>query len=473
LDFNVTNKKWADRFRVSVNGSEYYKEVQNGQVLSARPFGNVFYEGGGWTVTGFYEKTLGDKFKFSTNTAVSRVKVIFVDTTANIYSWSGDIISRNISQRGELVAAQNSDRDFDNIANRTTLVWTPSLSDKITLSNLVANQSNVGRDFEEEDPERVVFTKEQSIFKNVLGLEYRRLLFNDKLGISLAGKLYSFKLDGVDPNTFRPVSADGNEIGYYATAKYSFTDRLFVRASYENALRIPTSAQFFGNGADVGQNLLLGPETSDNYNVGFSYTSPRAREVRFLLAASGFVRQQQDLIFLNSFQFPRFINADNVETLGAEGALTVWFRENFQLTINATRLRQRYGEITSLSQSTFLEGTDFPNVPKWFYNARLTYNNKNLLGDRNFFAAYIQHKYVDEFNFLNASGGPDQPIPENSLLHAQRRTYLGVNLTFQDGKYGVAINANNIFNADLFDNFSVPRPGRNYNIRLSYNLRDF
>lgn len=467
LNLNISNKKWTDRFRISANANEYYKEVQNGNIIGNFPFGEVFYDGGGWSISGLYEKTLGDKLKFVTNTAVSRVNVIFVDTTANDYQWDGSILRRVEGQRGELVAAQNSDRDFDNIANRTTLVWTPNLRNKIMVSNLFAGQSNIGRDFE-TSVERDAFAREQSNYKNVIGLEYQRLLLQDKLTLTAAGKYYIFDLDGVDPSTLLPVSTSGNDIGYYATAKYNVTDRFFLRASYENALRIPTADQFFGNGANVGQNLLLNPETSDNYNLGFSFSSPQKKSFRFLIAGSGFIRQQMNLIFLNANSFPRFINADNVGTLGGEISSTIWYGDHFKLNVNATRLRQNYGEISSLDQSEFLEGTPFPNVPKWFYNARLSYVNRKLIGDGNSFSAYVQHKYVDEFNFNNIS----TVITEDNLVPVQRRTDLGISLTFQDGKYGVAANANNIFNADVFDNFSVPRPRRNFNIRLSYNFQD-
>ncbi|MEM1359263.1 MAG: hypothetical protein AAGF89_13730, partial [Bacteroidota bacterium] len=157
------------------------------------------------------------------------------------------------------------------------------------------------------------------------------------------------------------------------------------------------------------------------------------------------------------------------ETIGGEGSLSLWFRDIFRLDVNATRIRQVYGEIRSLSQTESLEGTDFPNVPKWFYNTRLTYTNTELLGAGNQLAVYGQYKYVDQFNFLNVAGTFDPA----SFVPVQKRLDFGLNLSFQEGKYGVSLNANNILDAEVFDNFSVPRPGRNYNVRLSYRLDNF
>ncbi|MEL7160370.1 MAG: TonB-dependent receptor, partial [Bacteroidota bacterium] len=207
----------------------------------------------------------------------------------------------------------------------------------------------------------------------------------------------------------------------------------------------------------------------DNVNLGFSYASARKHDLRFLLTANGFLRAQNNLIFLNAAAFPRNINADDVESRGVEGSLNVWFRDAFRLNLNATRLNQVYGEVRSLSQAESLEGTDFPNIPKWFYNARLTYTNDRLLGPANVLSAYTQYKYVDQFNFLNVAGTFDPA----SFVPVQKRVDVGINITLQDGKYGLSFNANNILDAEVFDNFSVPRPGRNFNFRLSYRIDDF
>ncbi len=317
--------------------------------------------------------------------------------------------------------------------------------------------------------ERDVLARKQTLFKDVLGLQYQRKMINNRLLFSLAAKLYYYELDGVDPNALTDVFASGTDYGYYATAKYDFSERFFVRASYENALRVPTFTQFFGNGTNIRSNLTLQPENSNNFNLGLSYASPRQRDLRVLVSANGFTRAQQDLIFPNANTFQRYENADNANTLGVESSIKFWFRDALRLDVNATRLRQEYGEITSLTQAGSLEGTDFPNVPKWFYNARLTYTKEGVFGKRNTLSVYTQYKYVDQFNYLNVSGtfDPASYVPE------QTRVDVGLSLSLLDRKYTIAFNANNIFDAEVFDNFSVPRPGRNFNVRLGYQLTDF
>ncbi|MEM9887130.1 MAG: TonB-dependent receptor [Bacteroidota bacterium] len=465
---DVRNKSWADRLRLSFNANDFYKEVQNGGIIGNLAFGDVFYDGGGFAAAALYEKSLGDRLYLSTNSIFSRTNLLFVDTTANVYSWSGEVLARRPNARGEFGRSSISDRDFDNIANRFTLRWSLSPQDELILSNLIARQSTIGRD-EERPIERDPLTETQVLLKDVVGLQYQRKLLEEKLILSAAAKFYYFDLSGVDPNALTPVRTDGTDYGYYLTAKYNFTDRFFVRASFEDALRIPTFTQFFGNGTNVRQNLILAPENSDNYNVGISFASPRNKNLRFLTTVNGFARFQENLIFLNAATFPSNENADDVETLGVEGSLNIWFRDWLRLDANATRLRQVFGEVTSLSQAKSLEGTDFPNVPKWFYNARLTYTNNELVGEDNTLSIYAQYKFVDRFNFLTAAGVLD----ESNTVPQQERIDVGINILFKDGQYGLAFNVNNILDADLFDNFSIPRPGRNYNVRVNYRLRNF
>ncbi len=120
---DVRGKKWADRFRVSANISDFYKEVQNGAVIGNTAFGSVFYDGGGIALSWLYEKALTDKLQLYTNTAYSDIDLVFADTTADVYSWSGAILTRRPNNRGELSLESLSDRNFSNLANRFNLRW--------------------------------------------------------------------------------------------------------------------------------------------------------------------------------------------------------------------------------------------------------------------------------------------------------------------------------------------------------------
>jgi len=465
---DIRNKPWADQFRLSANYSDFYKEVQNGGAITQFAFGDVNYEGTAAAYSLNYSKTFGEKLYLATTTNYNNNNIIFTDTSANIYSWSGEVIQRNERQRGELGENSLTDRDFSNIVNRINLSYRLSPKDELLLSNLLAHQTTVGRD-ETKSIERDFLTNNQYLTKNILGLQYQRKLLADKLTLAVAGKLYYFNITGIEARSSTEVTATGEQLGYYATAKYDFTERFFVRGSYESALRIPTFNQYFGNGANILSNVELQPESSDNFNLGFSYRNATDRAFSYGITANGFLRGQNDIIYLTTEQFQQFRNAEEVRTIGVEGDLFIEWRQ-LRLQYNITRLKQTYESIDSNNPSAqFLVGTPFPNNPTFFTNARLSYQLTDLVGEDDALRLYTQYKYVDEFNFINVGKVYD---PAN-FVPVQHRVDVGLVYSLWNEKISLALNANNILDADIFDNFSIPRPGRNFNFKLIYTINEF
>ncbi|MGB3468037.1 MAG: hypothetical protein WBA74_22315, partial [Cyclobacteriaceae bacterium] len=78
-------------------------------------------------------------------------------------------------------------------------------------------------------------------------------------------------------------------------------------------------------------------------------------------------------------------------------------------------------------------------------------------------------KYVDRFNFIFESSNSDDQF----FVPVQRRIDMGVSYSSPKDRVILAVNINNITNDELFDNFKVPRPGRNYNLRIIYKFNNF
>ena len=58
-------------------------------------------------------------------------------------------------------------------------------------------------------------------------------------------------------------------LGYSGAFRYQLLPWLNVKASYQHALRLPTTSELFGDGAQVTTSPYIEPEESDNINVGF------------------------------------------------------------------------------------------------------------------------------------------------------------------------------------------------------------
>ncbi|MEM6377471.1 MAG: TonB-dependent receptor [Bacteroidota bacterium] len=466
----IRNKPWADLLRISTSYTDFYKEIQHGGLVERLAYGEAAFDGNSQNIFVNYEKSFGEKLSLSSVFSLSNENLLFSDTTRNVFSWSGEIVSRG-SSGGEFGGASLSDRDQPGIVNRTSLKYTPGQNDRLTLSNLFANQRITGRD--EVIPEEIdVLTQTQTLRKNILGLEYRRTFLDQKLELSAAGKLYYYNLDGVDGRAFTPVQNDDITYGWYGTAKYNFSSNLFVRGSYEKAWRIPNFAQFFGDGANIIANINLSPESSDNYNLGVSYR-PRSKSsnFRYGVEVNGFYRGQNDIIFLSPNIIQQYINAEEVRTIGVEGEVFVDFLDHFRVTGNVTRLSKTYESIDENKvNSQFLVGTTFPNTPDFFANARLEYRVTGLLGKDDRLSVYTQYRYVDEFNFINVG----QVRNDENWVPVQNKIDAGFDYRLPSStNLAINFNVNNVMDDQLFDNFKIPRPGRNYNVSIRYQIDNF
>lgn len=468
LSLHVSNKKWADRFRLSAHLTSFDKELQNGGIITNFPIGAARYAGEGTVFSLQYAKRLGDRLDFQTYASYSNTNQIWEDTTANVYSWSGEVISRNVSTRGEFGQAALTDRDFTNYVNRSNLIYQLSDNDELLLSNLYAHQTTVGRD-ETKELERDPLREAQYLTKNILGLQYQRQLFSDKLTLAVAGKWYYYKVMGIESRSFSEVSKDDRQLGYYGSMKYDLTPRMFVRASYERALRIPTFYQFFGNGASILSNVELRPETSDNYNFGWAYRSKSGGKLRYRIEVNGFLRGQNDIIYLTNDQFQRYRNSEEVRTVGLEGEFTLSVWDRLQFTGNITHLQATYESIEAANTSAqFLVGTTFPNIPSLFSTTRLSYELKDLIQADDRFQLYVQHKFVDEFNYINVGKVYDA----DNYIPVQHTLNTGFTYSIAKEKIKLAFNVVNLLDAEIYDNYKVPRPGRSFNTKLIYQINN-
>ncbi|MEM9681299.1 MAG: hypothetical protein AAF901_13330, partial [Bacteroidota bacterium] len=77
------------------------------------------------------------------------------------------------------------------------------------------------------------------------------------------------------------------------------------------------------------------------------------------------------------------------------------------------------------------------------------------------------------FNIRPVPEGADEDSNPNDFVPTQDRFDMGVSLKLFERKVTAAFNAINVTDEDLFDNFSIPRPGRNFNFKLIYEISNF
>ncbi|MCF0055241.1 TonB-dependent receptor [Dyadobacter sp. CY356] len=470
ISIGTHSKPWADELRLSMNLSGGSKELQNGARVTGTAFGEAKYKAENMTAVLKYEKSFWkQRALFSAAANYSRQTLNYVDTTKNVYSWSGKIIGRR-GAAGEYYQA-NSDTYIHSWINRSSLTVNLHANHKLLFSNLYAKQKLTGINHLEEDPADDYLRIAQYLTKNVAGAQYDGLFLN-RLSFSAAIKRYDYILDGAENNTFELVKKKDGIWGWNSALKYDIASGIFTRASFEKGYLIPQFAQFVGNGADIVRNTDLLPESSDNLNVGAVISRPISKNLNIFTSVNGFYRSQHDIIFIGNGVIRRYDNADQVRTLGVEGDLTLSYKDAFNLKTNLTLLSKTFTKMR-LPESQFLVGTDFPNNPRFYGNAELSWQKPGLLSADDRFRAYLFYNYIAPFNHITVGKGNSIKNTPEAYVPVQHRLDAGFSYKFSKQGLTASLNVINVLNAKLFDNYMVPRAGTNFNVKLIYELSNF
>ncbi|GAB3504976.1 TonB-dependent receptor [Emticicia fontis] len=466
----VHSKSWADELRLTLNYSKGYKQLQNGARISHIPFGEVEYHAENIATTLKYDKSfLNEKVIFRTIGNFSDQLLNYRDTTSNVYSWSGKIVGRNTP--GEYTADQLTDNYSRSLINRSSLIVQLAPNHKLLASNLYAYQRLKGTDHLEKDIEKDYLRIPQSLTKNISGVQYEGIYFSH-FTFSTAIKRFDFILNGAENNTFAMVKKKDGFWGWNVGLKYDIKDNLFARVSYEKGYLIPQFFQFVGNGADILRNTNLMPESSNNLNAGISYLDKSDHILTLSSTINGFYRRQNDIIFLGSGVARVYENADQVRTLGVEGEATVRYNKAFSLSTNITFMRKNFTAVKD-PRNQYLVGAAFPNNPNFFGNVEFAWQ-KNSFGIKNsLFRAYAFYNYVAPFNHILIGKNNSIKTTPDSFVPVQHRLDIGCSYKFPKQNLTASINVLNVLNADLYDNFLVPRAGTNFNVKLIYELTKF
>lgn len=472
LTAGLMNQRWADDFQLGVTYADIYRQYQNGLAIGTVPFGEAQYKANNYTLSLKYEKSFNDKATISSLTSYGRLNYVFTDTTKNIYSWTGKVIRRSNfggesnNHAGPLFPHITT----DGVVNRTTLAVALGKAGRLTFSNFYAWKKQIGHDpFTNESEGEVDYLKRpQDLTKNITGLQYETNWLQNRLTALVAGKLFYFNQQGIERLTNLPISSSAVKPGGNGSLKYALTDQFFVRTSFEHALRIPDFVEVFGDNATIVSNLGIQPERSNNANLGAAFT--RHFGQKFLnVEVNGFYRAQKNRIVLNANNgvFARYENRQEVTVKGAEMAIKTSPLTNLLATVNLTYQDIRIVKMADRTQQ-FMEGLRLPNEPIFFFNTELRYTFRNLPHD-NHLGIFVFYNRINEFAHIltGAQYNPDNYVPAQNILDA------GASYKFLNKHLTASLNIQNVLNSELYDYYRVPRPGRNVNVQLIYELSNF
>lgn len=476
----LSNRTWADEIKFELSTFSNRREQQH-PALMTDPYGAVLSKQSSIIPSINYKKSLfNDKLNINQFLTYSNLNINRVDTLRGQYDWFGNF-SPNPLKIGESRQPSNSDINSRNFTSRTNLSFRLAENHSLELNNVFTSASRDGLDplgarFSGTDID--VLSIKSSYRKLVTALGISSDFLDKKLNHVLMGKFFNYSASGVEAYEARPVfsnevkNVSGNSWGIADAIKYEINNRSLVRFSVEYANRLPDQNELFGDAIFVVPNFDLKPERSLNFNLGYRYNKASA----YTFEANTFYRRTKNLILLVPIQQPyaHFENQENVKGYGVELDGNVYLTKNLIVNANATFQDLRLFDVSTADGGLEKNNARLRNTPYFFANAGLNYN-------LNKFKAYGYYSFVREYYLetipkrLESGGflglGSSANINSLLLIPNQHLVTVGANYAFLANQLSLGVEAKNLLDNNLYDNYRVQKAGRSFHLKLNYIIK--
>lgn len=479
LQVGLRNKSWADELVLSTAYSYRHDEIQHGPVVRETPAGEATRELSSFIQKVRYKKLLGQNVELDYFGMYALTNDVADDSTKNFYDWTGTILPIP-NNSGSEVTGRPTNRNANNLGttHRVTASWKLSNKHKLTASNFYSFLRQVGDDpygirLEIQEEELDPNTVPSKFSKNILGFELTSSWIKDKFSSIVFYKNYDYSARSIDITQERvdvlPTrNNEANNHGQGLALKYEFNPNLFIRTSYERTVRIPNEAEIYGNFTTILPNYEIRPEQSDNLNLGLFAQHNWDSHRTISIDINGFLRDQKDLIRLDALaagELARFINEDQAEAIGLELSARAQPLKPLDITFNFTYQNVTLAESDQVQNDSFV-GVQIPNIPDLFFNSSVQYSKSSLWKEDDDFRLFWNYFFVDQFSVTYVIN-EDNANPDN-LVPTQNQHDVGFSYAPKPQGLSFSFQVNNVLNEQVFDNFRIPKPGRNYLLKISY-----
>ena len=465
LEIGIRNKSWADNFFVTASYHKVDKELQTGQIQSI-VYGEAKRNQESWSLSARY-----DKHNFLINNLYLNLLCshtwdhsITTDSAYRKYDWNGDWIP---TTRNEITGRERLIRHYKRPLTtiRTNLDYRFNDQHSLNLNYMMYRNGNDRYD----DLDKEFEPTNDHLTKHIVGLSYSQLLFKERMQNTFFVKEYVNRTN-IEQNDHSwitnaddvPKVSTKTYNGYGLGMRYRFAEEISLKASFEHTARLPLAREMLGNGTTVYANLALKPENSDNYNVGVFGNVHLGSGHLLNYELNGYYRHIKDYIHAVLSESEGMIQYDNVAGVnmkGLEGEIRYSYQDWLQLTTNMTwqdaRDKNKYKKD---GKSSITYNNKVPNRPWLFSNSELTLTKNHIFGEGTRLRFSYLYQYVHWF-YLTWEGygskSTKSRIPTQNL-HSATLTY-----SWQNQRYNISLECNNIFDAMAFDNFKLQKPGRN------------
>ena len=474
-DLGFTEQTWADQIYLGLVLTKLDKEIQHAANMKV-PFGDATYD----------QNVLMPYFQYQDRTfliehlslnmfgAFSHLVRNRVDTSRNRYEWSGEISSDN-DDRGEQTYTLNSLTENAQIL-RINLKYRFNEQHKLGYNQIFTH-------LERTDSDPVITNRKDGYFapqnytKHALGLTLQSQWFNELLHTSVFAKWFAYNA-AVSLRTFENgqriafrTYPSKNTPGFGIAASYRLLPNLLISAAVERSVRLPEPDEILGDGLIILPDTSLKPERSLNFNLGATIDILNSRFNSLNLYCNFFYRDVRDQIKKVKASSEGMLIYDNfthVTMTGFDGRLQYRYKQ-FSLTQSVSVLEPIIrSDVNSSGLKMVAKNPKLPNTPFFQANSELRisgvpYNNKNITSNLYWRFAYVG-EFLESIEDYGLREGRYDEVPQQISHHA------GITLALPKQNLALNMNVKNMFNAQLFDNYAVQKPGRAFYVKLSYQL---
>ncbi|MDR2121487.1 MAG: TonB-dependent receptor plug domain-containing protein [Flavobacteriaceae bacterium] len=476
LKIGFVNKSWADRLLFGITLGKEYADIQHANEMKI-VYGKRYRTGSTILPSLTYEKKnlvvkdLNLRFTANYNRNYNRN----YDTANRKYNWLGDYVETN-----HLGESQYSLAKFynDNFSSTTNLSYAVNEKHTFFINNVLTGYERKNNDkVAVAEIGSTLDTMRRANLKDILGLSYR-YRHNDKWNTNLFGKYYYQKVIGpVDVSTVTGHTKYEERTKTFKTKGMGLATTYFLKdiqfkASVEKAYRMPTDTELFGDEVTERGNSSLKGENSMNYNLGVTMNKQLTKHT-FYVDVNLYYRDTKDYIMRlveQRYGNGEYINHGKVQNKGIDAEIRYYYKNKFMLGGNVTyqdmRDKERYEASSTKSSKPSLTYNDkMKNVPYFFGNAEAAYYMHDLWGKSNVLSLGYNFNFMHQFYLQWPSLGSKET---KSVIPHQLSHDISLTYSLKNGRYNVSVEARNLTNTLLYDNYGLQKPGRSFSIKLRY-----
>ena len=470
LELGFVKKPWAERLILRMFAMRLDNEIQSSPIMTVA-YGEARSWRANYGANLRYEQTFKQRLRLEALSGYSYIPIGFSDKSPWLYNWRGEQV-RKRQQLGETDPSRPYDQTLYQQSGFARVLLTLRLAEhhRLALTATPTYTARKGEDRLKLTGERDPLHVRQSLFSLVSALSYVLDAFDDIVENTLFAKHFTYRTDTrerLPGNVYREQDRNLSRFGVGDSLRVRLTRTLYTKASYELTTRLPRPDELLGDGAQIDANPSLLPESSHNANLELTLDQPSQRLGSFRGSINGFLREvDNQILLLSPTGHGSYQNVHDARATGVEGnaGWTSPF-EYLELDANMTYLDFR----NTSDKGTYgrYEGDRLPGRPSLFANgtARGQYRGLWRVGDElalNYYLRYVR----DFYRFWGSDGARESKARVPSQLTHTLALIYSIALGKLD--LSTAVEAQNLTDARVYDQFGSQKPGRAFYFKLSF-----